>query len=72
MKISEADTAIDTLEQEHQITERDLNTQIAQVQRSSQELNVNVDKLKADNRTIERYANPTFATPDRYRVFPGT
>ena len=65
MKISEAGTAIDTLEQEHQITERDLNAQIAQAQRSSQELNVNVDKLNADNRTIERYANQTFYTPDR-------
>ena len=65
MKISEADTTIDTLEQEHQVTERDLNTRIAQAQRSSQELNVKVDKLKADNRTIERYADQTFSAPDR-------
>lgn len=65
MKVSEADASMDTLEQEHQITERDLNARIAQAQRSSQELNVNVDKLNNDNRNIERYTNQTFYTPDR-------
>ena len=54
---------MDTLEQEYQITERDLKAQIAKAQRSSQELNVNVDKLTNANRIIEKYARWPSFTP---------
>jgi DNA repair protein RAD50 len=57
VKITETDAVLERLEQEHQVDDRELSGQISQAQRSSQELNVNVDKLGNFNRTIERYVH---------------
>ncbi|KAI6005382.1 P-loop containing nucleoside triphosphate hydrolase protein [Pisolithus marmoratus] len=54
-KLAEAQAPIGRLEQEHQQVQNELNTRVAEVQRSSQELNMSVDKLDSINRVVDRY-----------------
>ncbi|KAH7924955.1 hypothetical protein BV22DRAFT_469854 [Leucogyrophana mollusca] len=53
--ILEAQAPIERLEQENELTQRESNAKIAEAQRSSQMLNMSVDKLEAINKVVERY-----------------
>lgn len=55
VKLAEAQAPIGRLEQEYQQVQNDLNIRVAEVQRSSQELNMSVDKLDGINRIVDRY-----------------
>ncbi|KAI6096209.1 hypothetical protein EV401DRAFT_1143963 [Pisolithus croceorrhizus] len=54
-KLAEAQAPIGRLEQEYQRVQNDLNIRVAEVQRSSQELNMSADKLDSINRIVDRY-----------------
>ena len=54
-KFAEAQAPIGALEQEFKVLESELNARITQVQNSSQELNIVVDKLSQVNKGVERY-----------------
>ncbi|KAG1716062.1 hypothetical protein ID866_1088 [Astraeus odoratus] len=50
----EAHAPIERLDQEHQQLQSELNVKIAEAQRSSQELNMSVDKLDNIGKVIDR------------------
>ncbi|KAG8214897.1 hypothetical protein J3R82DRAFT_10069 [Butyriboletus roseoflavus] len=54
-KLAEAQAPIERLEQEHQQVQAELNARLADAQRSSQEMNMSVDKLDNINKVIDRY-----------------
>jgi DNA repair protein RAD50 len=58
-KIEEAKAPIDRLDQDYKQVQSDLNAKITEAQRSSQSLNMNVDRLNTINKAVERY-NPFF------------
>lgn len=60
-KISEAQGPIERLEQEYKQIQAEFNTKIAEAQRSSQELNMSVDKLDSNNKAVERYGPENLA-----------
>ncbi|KAG9308463.1 P-loop containing nucleoside triphosphate hydrolase protein [Chiua virens] len=54
-KLAEAQAPIERLEQEHQHVQAELNTKLAEAQRSTQEMNMSVDKLDNINKVVDRY-----------------
>ncbi|KAI9566180.1 P-loop containing nucleoside triphosphate hydrolase protein [Boletus coccyginus] len=54
-KLAEAQAPIQRLEQEHQEVQAELNARTAKAQRSTQEMNMSVDKLDNINKIVDRY-----------------
>ncbi|KAF8552026.1 hypothetical protein OG21DRAFT_1486552 [Imleria badia] len=54
-KLAEAQAPIQRLEQEHQRVQAELNVRMAEAQRSTQEMNMSVDKLDNINKVVDRY-----------------
>jgi len=54
VKISEAGAPIETLEEENNKTQNEMNIKISEMQRISQDLNLNADKLAVMNKAVER------------------
>ncbi|KAH0832358.1 P-loop containing nucleoside triphosphate hydrolase protein [Lanmaoa asiatica] len=54
-KLAEAQAPIERLEQEHQQVQAELNVRITEAQRSTQEMNMSVDKLENINKIVDRY-----------------
>lgn len=50
----EAQAPIQRLEQEHQQAQAELNVKVAEAQRSTQEMNMSVDKLDNTNKVVDR------------------
>ncbi|CAL1713176.1 unnamed protein product [Somion occarium] len=54
VQISSAQEPIQRLQREHQEIEKDWNDKLSRAQRSSQELNISMDKLESMNKQVER------------------
>lgn len=54
VKISDARAPIEALEEENKKMQNEMNIKIAEMQRISQDLNINADKLAVINKTVER------------------
>ena len=54
VKISEARAPIEALEEENRKTQNEMNIKISEMQRVTQDLNLNADKLSVINKTVER------------------
>ena len=54
-KIEKAKAPIDRLDRDYKQAQHELNAKITEAQRSSQELNMNVDRLESINKAVERY-----------------
>lgn len=72
-KIAEAQHPIEKLEREHKELEREMNANISQAQKASQDLNMNADKLEGQNKWLSKYASvvlTALATQGRLTSYP--